>query len=115
MDDDRVLAERPLGLLGGHGGDDHAAVPLLPVHRGGHLQVGRQLQGVDGAEDLVEVAALRREEICVGLSLFEQHEKCGGKNFCAKLAAALYPVLISPTPPQSEGKNAFPQYCSQIC
>ena len=91
MDDDRVLAERPLGLLGGHGGDDHAAVPLLPVHRGGHLQVGRQLQGVDGAEDLVEVAALRREEICVGLSLFEQHEKCGGKKLLSEASGSVVP------------------------
>ncbi len=87
MDDDRVLSERPHGLLGGHGGDDHAAVPLLPVHRGGHLQVGRQLQGVDGAEDLVEVAALkgkRRTEkgSCVRGSRFSSSMKnAAGKTF----------------------------------
>ena len=49
-------AELLLGLLVGHGGDDDDVLAGLPVGRGGHLVLGRELQRVDDPEDLVEVA-----------------------------------------------------------
>src|SRR6267143_869499 len=56
----RRLPARGIGLLrflvGDRGDDDHV-LALLPVHRRGHLVLGRELAGVEDPQHLVEVTA----------------------------------------------------------
>ncbi len=49
------LGEELPGVVVGERGHHHAVAALLPVGRGGHLLLSRQLEGVDDAEDLGEV------------------------------------------------------------
>src|SRR5690606_8407316 len=57
---DRVeRAEALDGVVVGDGGGDDQILALLPVGRRRHLMPGRKLDRVDGAQDLVEVAARR--------------------------------------------------------
>src|SRR5690349_2255906 len=51
------LAEELLGLVVRDRTRDDDVLALLPVRRRGHLVLGRELQGVDHPQDLVEVAA----------------------------------------------------------
>ena len=52
-----ALREEPSSVLLLNPRHHHAAAPLLPVHRGGHLPSSSQLQAVHHPEDLVEVPA----------------------------------------------------------
>ena len=54
-----ALRELRLGVLVGDGGDDDDVLAVLPVHRRGDPVVGGELERVDDAQDLVEVAAGR--------------------------------------------------------
>ena len=52
-----TLGEQSGSILLLDPGHDHAAATLLPVHWGGHLPGGGQLQAVHNPEDLIEVPA----------------------------------------------------------
>ena len=52
----KPFGKSSVASLVGQGGDDDDVVAVLPVHRRGHLVAVGQLERVDDAEDLVEVA-----------------------------------------------------------
>ena len=52
-----TLGEEPSSVLLLDPRHHHAAAPLLPVHRGGHLPGSSQLQAIHHPEDLVKVPA----------------------------------------------------------
>src|SRR5262245_46252058 len=60
LDGGPALGEQLLGLVVGDGRADDDVLAVLPVRRRGDLVLGGELQGVDDAKDLVEVAAGRR-------------------------------------------------------
>src|SRR5437868_481781 len=54
-----TLREQLLGVVVGHRAGDDDVIAALPVHRRRHLVLGAELQRVDDAQHLVEVAADR--------------------------------------------------------
>ncbi len=52
-----ALGELRLGVIVAHGGNDDHVLTVGPVDRGGDRVVGRELQGVEHTDDLVDIAA----------------------------------------------------------